>query len=186
MKPLAGNESNIKNKVSLQGANVSHMVFSLTLWLLGSSWSFPWLLLISSYSLSPVASICSTEKVWLYFLLLLAKKKKKKCDKNLRVFAEISSSVVFVPAVSVSIWCHILGMTWVLREGQMVSSVSCCTFFASHSWFNTFLHLPKQQSPLEFMFNKQFRFQWKMSGPHQMIICLSVYATSQMNTENFW
>lgn len=56
---FAENESNFKNKVSLQGANVYHMLFSWTHWLLGSYGSFWWLWIVTaSYSPSPVVSIC--------------------------------------------------------------------------------------------------------------------------------
>lgn len=42
-------DSNFTNKVRLQGANVSHMVFSPTHWPLGPFCSFSWFLLNSSY-----------------------------------------------------------------------------------------------------------------------------------------
>lgn len=51
--------------------------------------------------------------------------------------------------------------------------------FASHSWFNAVLHVPKQQSSLEFMFNS---FDSNENDRTSLDDYEAVYATSQINT----
>lgn len=149
-KPFAENESNFNNKFSLQGANVYHMGFSWTHWLLGSQGSFWWL-----WSLSRGVHLLQRQSLALVFIL----QKTKSHDQTLRAFAWVSVSVV----VAVGVWrrCHNLRMQWVLQEVQMVTRDLCCPFLALHFLMNTFLHGLKQQSSLEFMFNQQFRVPLK-------------------------
>lgn len=112
--------------MSLDGANVSHVVFMQTHWMLGSLrpfHGFHWFIATASLPWSPSTPVRRSGFTSYYCL-----QKKTKCDKNVKTFAEVSSSVVFAPAVRLWTLCHILGMQRVLQTVLLLSSVSFHTF----------------------------------------------------------